>query len=386
MDIFKFMTSPSTPTLLDGGGVLINGLLTKEWVERYRPAGSVTLTSRADLGVKDLLPEGSLIGLVGSETVMMVEDHHLSDDGEAIVTTTGRSIDAVIMEQRIVTNNDPVGATSGPGVVGLQYDSDPQWLSWIQAKSLIIRHITDESGSWPTINPYDVVPYIEVIDDVGMDPDDGTREARQLSRSYLYGEVIKLLEVDNIGIRVVRPGVWSPAADPANLVFLIHDGVDRRNEVTINYESGELENAEYLWSIQPHKVVARVVGKWLEVLVGNTTAAGLNRRTLLVDGKDIDEAQTVFPTGTARDWIVAAMQARGRAELAKAKRIALADINLSKSNRTHVFGRDYGLGDIITVRGNYQESKVMRVDEFVKMEDENGEVSYPTLVDLETET
>ncbi len=103
MDIFKFHTpsGEGEDTHLIGGGEYINGIQSKEWIDRYRDAGSVTLKSRADKGIRELLPEGTLIGMRGSTSVMMIEDHQLSDDDNAIMVTTGRSLEA-FLENRIV--------------------------------------------------------------------------------------------------------------------------------------------------------------------------------------------------------------------------------------------------------------------------------------------
>jgi hypothetical protein len=40
---------------------------------------------------------------------------------------------------------------------------------------------------------------------------------------------------------------------------------------------------------------------------------------------------------------------------------------------------DYNIGDIVYVIGNYDIAQKMRVTEYAEIEDENGEVGYPTL-------
>ena len=375
MDLFKFHTptGDSQDTHLIGGGEPINGLKTKEWVDRYRDAGSVTLTSRAERGIREMLPEGTLVGMRGNTSIMIIEDHQLSDDDDAIVTTTGRSLEA-FLEHRIVR----WGLVDGEFI----FDSSPQKVSWAQAFDLIhTQVISAGSGS-------DRLLYIELIDDVAKPVTDGTREARKVPRGQLYPAVKSILDVDDIGWKIVRPGVWSPAYSKFdNITIVLHSGVDRRSEITMSYESGDIENAEYLWSIQNYKNVAIVYGTWRTQSISLTSSVGLKRRVLYVDGKDIDESQT---SGTGWSSLVeaymsAASRSRGKEELAARKKIALASVTPSQKARTHIYGRDYDIGDIITARGNYTESRPMRVTEYVYIEDENGEFGYPTLEVLEEE-
>ena len=494
MDLFKFHTptGEGEDTHLVGGGEYINGLLSKEWIERYREPGSVTLKSRADRGIRNFLPEGTLIGMRGSTSVMMIEDHQLSDDDEAIVTTTGRSLEA-FLENRIVRYGvDSEGQ--------FKFMASPPWTTWVQAKSLIERQVVRaETGS-------DRIHYFEVVDNVLMSPDDATREGRTVARGELYSAVKGILDVDDIGWKIVRPGPWSPALDPKNNIALVlHSGVDRQEEITMSYESGDIENADYLWSIQKYRKTAVVYGTWVTEVVGDANGRGLNRRVIFVDGKDIDEKQIapnapnpaypfcsrvykdpikdttwVFTAGdpgeagvwkegtdvrgyamsnhdpiwetkscaekadndpvrivqpkgnhkwewnhhtlewklgstvmgyarkqdaddiwstrdaavnppkdanswsdTVKLWIKTAMRSRGKEALAACRRISLASVTPTHNAKTHIFGIDYDIGDIVTVRGNFSESRPMRVMEYVHIEDETGEFGYPTLEVLE---
>lgn len=378
MDLFKFNTPPGEDTHLVGGGEYINGLKTKEWIDRYRDAGSITLTSRAERGIRDFLPEGTLVGMRGNPGIMIIEDHQLSEGDSSIITTTGRSFES-FFEQRVVDGNPSSYPTTGE-VQEVRFDADPPWVTWVQVMSLLQRNLTlPEAGA-------DQLDYLEIINGVLMNPEDATRESRSVARTDLYSVSKSILDVDNIGWRVIRPGPWSPASDPDNnIAVLLFDGLDRRATITMSHESGDIESAEYLWSNQIYKNVALVSGKWIEVLVGDTGLTGLQRRVLPVDAKDIDEAQTTEPTGLARTWIIAAMTSRGKEALAKHKKLALASVSPSRNAETHIYGVDYDIGDIVTVRGNFAESAPMRVTEYVYIEDQNGEIGYPTLERLDEE-
>lgn len=375
MDLFKFHTPDGVgeDTHLIGGGEHINGLLSKEWIDRYRDGGSVTLTSRADRNIRAMLPEGTLVGLRGNTSIMIIEDHQLKDDDNSIMTTTGRSLEA-FLDNRIVR----WGLDAGE----LVFDASPQWVSWVQAHSLITKQVISvSSGS-------DRIKYLEAINDVTKPVSDGTREPRKVPRGQLYPAVKSILDVDDIGWKVVRPGTWSPALDKTNnIAIVLHSGVDRRSQITMSYESGDIENAEYLWSIQNHKNVAIVYGKWVTEAVGLTTTTGLQRRVQYVNGSDVDDYQEVSTgwSDATTTYIHAALRSRGIEELVARKKIALASVTPTQNSRTHIYGRDYDIGDIVTARGKFTESRPMRVTEYVYIEDENGEFGYPTLEVLEEE-
>lgn len=490
MDLFKFHTPDGIgeDTHLIGGGEHINGLLSKEWVERYREPGSVTLTSKASRGIREMLPEGTLIGMRGSTEVMIIEDHQLADDDDSILTTTGRSFES-FLENRIVR----YGVDSEGQV---KFSAKPPWPTWVQAASLIARQATrQETGS-------DRIKYLEVVDRVTMSKFKATKEGRTVARGELYAAVKTILDIDNIGWKVVRPGPWSPAEDKVNnMALVLHSGVDRRSTITMSYESGDIKSADYLWSIKQYKKTAVVYGTWITVSVGDSVGRGLDRRVLYVDGQDIDEKQpapnapnpaypactrvwtdyvdwdftpgpgaeagvwkkgatvkgysveeygpiwttkscaetaavqcvrVIQPKGDhnwdySRDvwrkgstimgyaaeedgdiwssrscalnppadanswsdetklWVNTAMRSRGKEALAANKKLALASVTPEPNTHTYIYGRDYDLGDIVTARGKYTESRAMRVMEYVHIEDETGEFGYPTLEVLEEE-
>jgi len=73
-----------------------------------------------------------------------------------------------------------------------------------------------------------------------------------------------------------------------------------------------------------------------------------------------------------------AMQTRGRQALKSQKRIAITRTDISNMSE-YQFRRDYNIGDLVTVDGNFGEIAVMRVIEFVEIEDEEGTSAHPTL-------
>lgn len=165
-------------------------------------------------------------------------------------------------------------------------------------------------------------------------------------------------------------------------LIVVHRGLDRAKDVSFSYSAGDIKSAEYLWSIKKHKTSALVSGKWVEVMI-HGPEVGYNRRTMFVDASDLDEAYSVAPTGTAWTLIANAMEVRGRQALSAQRMVSMSSVQINPDSSRNKYRKDYNVGDLVSVYGNYNASSVMRVTEHVEIEDERGNVSYPTLSAVE---
>lgn len=368
MDIFRFRTNPATPTKLEYGEI-INGLKSKMWVERYREAGEFELKADITSNIREKLPIGSLVSHVDTDEVMIVETHSISEDrgqvGELVVTGSGFE---TILSQRVVGSNR---AFPNVGVIP-DYVLNNDY-TWVQAVFMVNEHINPTS----LVDDYDALPYVSVMHSViGAGP----AEFRSMSRGDLYSALLQVLEIDNLGIRVIRPGKPSPLAPGSpDIALVVHKGADRTKEVLISHDSGEIESADYLWSNKALKNSVLVSGKWVEVRVDNLTDVEYKRRMMYIDASDIDEQFETEPTGTDLMNTVVKMEQRGFAALAAQRNIALSKTEVTKEGTREKYRVDYNLGDLVTVHGDYNESTVQRVTEYVEIEDETGTKSYPTL-------
>lgn len=375
MDLFRFL-NPNEPTLMENGQI-VGDTISKMWVERYAEAGEFQVEAYAKTGIIDKLPRGSFVSHTGSTDIMIVENHEISDDKDkdVVVSVTGRSFETYL-DNRVVGANVMFPTNS----MLYEYTMDPD-LSWIQAQKLIRNHII---FAW-VINVEDALPNVEVMSDVtGI----GTIEARTINRGSIYARALELFAVDDVGIKTIRPGAWSPAISPENTVIQIHRGSDKSAQVIFSPQSGEIARADYLWTNRKSKNVALVYGKWVDTIVyeGVIPPTGYDRRTMEVQTPDLDEAFESAPSGAERAAVVAKMQIRGKEALAKQKDVVLIKPNVSKTSQKAIFRKDYDVGDIIAVSGEYNASTKMRVSEYVEIEDTQGVSGYPTLTALkETE-
>lgn len=372
MDIIRFH-NPTNPTKFERGEI-INGLRSKMWIERYAAGGEFTLVGPVDRGLREKLPVGSFISHLDTSEVMIIEDHEINDDAgsETEVKITGRGFESYF-EQRIVgmNKNYPTVTTPSDYIIPAAY-------TWNQAVTLISDHILAAN----LIDDNNALSFVSVVTNVA-----GTSvsEARTIKLGELYSELLNLLAIDDLGIKIFRPGPSSPlgAASP-NLAIQIHIGVDRTGQVVFSYESGEIESADYLWSNRNLKNAALVSSRWLETVVIPPGVVGYDRRWMLVDASDLDSALNSAPSvGASRDAMIARMQQRGLQALAAQNTLAITKAEVSKRAVKAKYRTDYDVGDYITVEGDYNETSFMRVTEYVEIDDETGISGYPTLTMIE---
>lgn len=364
MDLFRFRNPSSATKMADGEFILPRTSTT--WIERYRDAGTFTVIGDAYSGIREQMPIGAFISHTDTDEIMKVETHQIKDDGVSnpVLTITGRSVEAPILENRVV-GSDIVYPTVGAPVDYTVND----WNTWDQAKIVIENHIVAAKIEH---DHKSAIPYFRVATAItGSAP--GTQEKRTIARGPVYAEVLKILAVDKLGIRVKRP-----RGGLTDTTIYIHRGTDRSRTVVFSWAAGDITNADYLWSDLKMKNAAFVVGKWLQTFV-DTAKTGVDRRVMLVDASDIDQAQETVPSGDARALLIAAMKIRGKEALAKQNNVVLVSAQANQNSQRPIFRTEYDVGDIVSVTGEFNTESKMRVTEHVEIEDQDGKISYPTL-------
>jgi len=361
MDLFRF--SNGDVNLLYGEPV--SNYDSIMWIERYKEAGEFTLTAKLSSGIIGLLPLGSILSHAKTYEACIVENIEISESASAdpMVKITGRSL-LSYLEHRIVGLGWAEVET--PTVPYTQYELSANGVSY-QIQTLINQHISELDS------------YL-VCQNGATGSSSGT--VRIIKRQSVYKAVLDLLGLEDLGIRVVRrnsDGAFESTSLTKSL-FYIHSGNDLTNSVIFSWDYGELESASYLFSIKNYKNVALVQGKYVEAVVYDSPISEepYDKRVMLVNASDIDEALTTVPTGTELADIIAAMGTRGREALANQRILDISNVDLSKTT-SYKYRTDYDIGDIVSISGNYGIIEPRRVIEFVEIEDENGETGYPTL-------
>lgn len=371
MDLIKFKAT-STPTEL-AEAEMISGFETLTWVERYRQSGEFKITAPMSSGLLQKLPIDSLVSLVESLDLMIVENHILKEKRgtDPIIEISGRSFDAWL-ENRIVGMEQSLTVPTDE-LTELFLAEDP---TWDQVVHLINTHI--DVNTIPE-NPSDALENMLAVADLpgtltGRVP---TEERRTLKRGKVHDRALEILAVDDLGLRCVRRNPFGVLGEQSDSWLLVHAGNDRSGSVIFSWTAGDLDSADYLWSAKTDKNAALVQGQYFE-LSAYSAKTGFFRRSTIVDAADIDGLYTDPPIGLYRDDVWAAMGVRGQQELADQNAYILTRADISGEAR-YAYRVDYDIGDIISLDGTYGDIVPMRVTEFTQIQDEGGESGHPTL-------
>lgn len=377
LEIFKFHDVGGGPVTLIRGEV-VNGVEDAMWVERYRTPGEFKFKSKLSSGLQLSLPIGTLISHTNTAEVMMVESHKIVDNSESDTTieVTGRSFDGYLDER--VIGWSLYWQYAGQALAAAPVYVLAAGTSYQQATALIRDGInTARTPAAADDRLINVNEYARITLNGVNYP---AYPARNMRRESMLKGLQSLLELDDLGIRVVRPGVGianvPPIADITR--FVIHDGIDRREQVTFSWDLGDLDGAEYLYTNKKHKTEAVIVGRYLDQ-VATSTETGINRREMPVDGSDIDNVFNTYPpAGAPKDNALAAMRLRGQTALQGQQDVEIVSVNVSRNN-PHIYRQDYDIGDLVLLDANYGLRRVVRVTEYVEIDNKDGSSGYPTL-------
>ena len=370
MDIFRY-PEPVNGNIDLSEGILVEGWESVSWVERYRDPCDFIIEGYAENDLQTKLPIGSLISKINSAEIMVVENHQIKQtrNEKSTVTITGRSFET-FLEQRVINANQNFKTRPNSYKPAASiFTGTPAGL----AQSYILGHIT---GLTPSNNSFNYLKDVETL--VNVIENNGSVEYTE-RLTTLYDTVIELLNIDNLGIRTVRPNFDSTNPTDDKLYLIIHDGVNRTSQVGFSYDFGDIESADYLWSDKSVKNCAYVFGRVLDTFVDLSSKNGLNRRTMIVDASDVDENLPETPTSAEINTAINLMKARGRAALYSKIKVEITNVKISNLSNAYKYRVDYNLGDLVSVKGDYNTSNVMRVIEYVEISDRNGTSGYPTL-------
>jgi hypothetical protein len=372
MDLFRYNSITPDISIGFNEGELINGATSVMWVERYLEASSFEITAPLSSGMLDMLPLGTSISRVDATEVMVVEDHQISDnsEGESSITITGRSYETNL-ESRQLGANAVWPKTHQSPIINVAADT-----TWAQAEWLINEHSLLNS----TIDPNDVIPLVLTTTSVVDTGIVGPNEARLIKIGELYKSVLSLLKLNSLGFKTIRPSKLGPLYPnyKRTVALQIHNGIDRRDEVVFAYDAGDIESADYLWSTRNLKTSVLVSGVWTAVMVHGPEVE-TDRRVMYLDASDIDRAHNTSPGNTDYTLMAAQMVVRGNEALSAQNSVAIAKVELNTANSQFKYRDHYDIGDIVTIEGNYNATTVMRVTEYVEIEDDTGFTEYPTL-------
>lgn len=336
------------------------------WTDRYAAYGDFELVIRSDRGIRALFSVGTRLAILSSWHVMVVEtlENGFSDDGFATLTVSGRSLETILMSR----------ITRRVGVVeGTRTWTDDGVTTGTPGD--IMRGARQYMLPDPTFGQ-DAIPYMQpgTLLPLGTIPEPTSVVTFRFNPITAYEFVKTMADTYTLGFRIVRNG------DASQLYYEVYTGNDRTTLQTANRVvvfSSELDNlsdTKELTSTADVYNVAYVFGKnGCRIVYADgvdSTISGFDRRVLSVDASSID-----LPAGSA---LQAALEQRGKEELAKHRPLVAFDGEIPQSG-SYLYGRDYGLGDLVEMRNADGLATNMRVTEHIFVSDREGQRAYPTL-------
>lgn len=377
---------------------LIEGYRSMIWTERYFTNGDFEMVTPKIAGTRLAIPEGSFISLLDSKEVMRVETHSIkvNDRGVPELNLAGRTVETSL------ENRSALGTYREP------WTAMKNWTTAEVLAYYLWTYLVEAAGQDPskvggTHNVNDHVANMLVTDSSTLA--EAVKEW-SLQEGEVYAQLKDILALGQLGIRGIRPpgttgnvvtfdtsggstrGDVSRTSTPdiSGLRLDVYNGLDRtryqsaREPVIFHYDAGHINEPSYLFSIKDWKNVALVsssIGNlevWPETgtTPPSTPPTGLDRRVLYVDGGNQGDA--LLP-----DFTASVIQ-KGMVELAKRIRRILFDGKISPDS-PYIYGRDYSLGDQVSLIAKYGFEAEMLVAEYVRTEDSaEGDRGYPTLI------
>lgn len=207
----------------------------------------------------------------------------------------------------------------------------------------------------------------------------GNAAQKQVSYGNLLTYTDEVLEEYGLAATCILRG--------GKLLYVIYRGVDRSadNEsgnvpIVFSQEFDNLTESEYAYDTTPERNVALIGGEGEGVqrfysLIGQEKT-GLERREIFIDAASINktykDANNVEQTYTDAEYKTM-LDAKGKQDIEPLAAVESYNGTIDVTNGNFVYGRDFALGDIVTVQDNNLGiyTKV-RIQEITEIQDENG--------------
>lgn len=355
---------------------IIDGFSSCIWTERYYGDGEVVLTTPITTEFIEKIPEGTFLGIDGSDKIMIVETVNIEEgklkaSGIALLPwTNNRFIRAS------AAHEDRYWYIQG-GTAG--------WTLW--AMIYYMCHVNS-----PYLNGTNNIgitnPEKFVIPGLALDNYDNTGDIIQVGVPYgpLYNAMREIATTYEVGIEL---NLLSADESGYSLGFRSYRGVDRTSEqdlypaVRFSPTMESFTDIKELRSIAALKThvysfapgnpdgLATVPG---ESILSGSEYTGFDLRALMTFEEDI----TTDQVGGSSANLVQILNSRADDALSNNRYVITVDGEIVPDSQFK-YGVHYSLGDIIEVQGNSGVVQKARVTEYIRSQDDDGEKAYPTV-------
>ena len=327
------------------------------WANRFRQCGDMEIYVAAtdkmlELLIFDAAKEDRFVVRRDDEMVCIIERAEIVTDEEKgdFLLVTGRCLRS-IYTRRIVWEQTTLTGTVEEGLRRLVEDAFMSEL--IQGRQYAPLRLAPAHG------------YTDPLE-------------KQITGDELLAALEEICAANNYGMKVTMdPREGTMTAD-------FYKGTDRtagqreNPRVIFSEQYGNLLGTNHTRDATAYKTVAKVAGEGegtarRSIVVSRAgQTAGLRRREMFVDARDISSNDGEI---SMSDY-TALLINRGNSSMAEAA--IVESMTGSIMQRQHVYGRDYFLGDMVTVIDKYGSMADAQVLEIVETWDENGYTATPT--------
>lgn len=319
------------------------------WTTRYYEAGDFEIYTLATQKAINLLQEGFYLIRSDCDMVGIIENISLTTDAENgnWLTVTGRDAKS-ILQRRIVWSQTNLYGTAANGII-----------------TLLNRNIISATEERKISNFTATPPNSSIFTD---------RLEKQITGDNLYEAISAICQEFHYGFKVtLNEGIFN---------FELYKGTDRSVTQTANPHvvfSPQYDNflsSNYDFETSNYGNVALVAGEGegtarITQTVG--TATGLNRYEVYVDSRNTSSNEGEITESEYTNLLIA----EGNQVLAEKIKTETYEGTIN-SGRTYEYNQDYFLGDVITVKNEFNMEKDVRIIEVIESLDENGLTITPS--------
>lgn len=326
------------------------------WIPRYNDVGQFEIYTLANEKSLSLLKEDRYVKRFDSDMVGIIEKVRVessSENGDYIIAT-GQSLESII-SRRIVWSLTNVSGT---------------------VEECLFK-LFNENIISPTLDYRKIDDFIFELNDLGV----------ELVSAQYTGD--NLLDVTQTLCKLHDYGFKVTLNNENQFVFKLYEGVNRsytqsKNPYVVFSPSFEnIKSSLYEHDKSLVKNSCRIGGEGegserVFTELGNDIS-GLERRELFVDARDIS-SENGETTLTSTEY-EALLTARGSETLIEHGETTVFEGEV-ESQRQFIYGRDFFLGDIVTVQNEFGVTAHPRIIEILESDDSNGRTITPTFEEM----
>lgn len=328
------------------------------WVQRFQAVGEFEIYIRASEELMDIFSGDVFITRDDSEATMYVESVDLKTDSENgdYITITGRSAE-LMLSWRIIQQAFYSGASTTAEII---------------IRDLLTTWIVQPS---PILISDNYIPFLSLEAAHGWDD----KTTHQFTGKNLSDVIYELCITYNYGLRFAWTG--------SGFEIQLYKGTDRsygqseNTYVVFSPKFDNLGNTQYVNSTANYANSAIIGGEGEGVarkfaVVYPQGITGFYRRTIYVDGRNTS-SDTDSGTLTNKQYMDM-LKAQGKDAIAEHKVTQTFSGEIISTN-SYVYGKDYFLGDKVSVENDYGITGSATILEITEVEDETGYRLIPTL-------